>query len=467
MSRCTLFLYDLFCVLLSLLIMLGVAAEVLCGGEPAEATVLLDFYADWCQPCQAMRVTVESLERDGFSIERINIDKSPDRARQYGVNAIPCFVVLYKGREIDRISGVVTAERLKVRMRKPAEKIDKQNQPAWRYERPVGYRAAVVRVFCQDDVRTRSIGSGTLVKWGGKLFVLTARHVVQDAKQIVVEFFYGKKSKAHVLKVDATWDCAALQLDAIPDDVEPAEIELGQDAIQREGDRLESCGYGPDGRLACNTGLFIGYRRSTAATGGPDDWMVISGHARGGDSGGGVFHRRGRLVGVLWGTDGCEVVCVQAGRIHVVLNDSLRYFRQQAAGQPLAPLVPVSLSPSDRRPTPPMNSAGCCPVRSADCQPGPVPYEPSRNIDRTPALPWRADSQQRDQTLERQINGLIELERLRIAREAQRPAESIEAVKPRPVAKPNAEQASPIVAGICILGAIALGFVLFFAAPKK
>ena len=77
--------------------------------------------------------------------------------------------------------------------------------------------------------------------------------------------------------------------------------------MQIAGETAESCGYGPDGRLACNSGLFLGYKRSAETPDGPDDWFAISGHARGGDSGGGVFNRAGKLVGVLWGTDGQEV----------------------------------------------------------------------------------------------------------------------------------------------------------------
>ena len=142
----------------------------------------------------------------------------------------------------------------------------------------------MVRIYCEEsDARTRSIGSGTLVKWGGKVVVLTARHVVKDAKKIIVELHDKRTRRAKVVAVDAVWDCAVLELDGGPIGVEPAEVERGEAAMQVAGNRLESCGYGPDGRLACNSGLFLGYKRSAETPDGPDDWFTISGHARGGD----------------------------------------------------------------------------------------------------------------------------------------------------------------------------------------
>ena len=257
------------------------------------------------------------------------------------------------------------------------------------------------------------------------------------------------------MKVDAVWDCAVLELMGQPEGVEPAEVELGNEAMQQEGNRLESCGYGPDGKLACNSGLFLGYRRSTEAPAGPDDWMVISGHARGGDSGGPVFNQRGRLVGVLWGTDGQEVVCVQAGRIHALLDaavpaaktivaerKSLQGILQRAhdAAQathgrgidgwhgrvlPRRRVGPAGLFAQAFRRTQAARAAECDrPARSRD----------AAGFGQHRRQSWRVD---------------------RATSAAQADQEAA-----------NSEP-SPLVAGLCMFGAAAVGFVIYFATQKN
>ena len=342
----------------------------------AQETKLLDFYADWCGPCKAMTPVVEQLAAEGYQVQRVNVDANRELAAQYGVQNIPCFVVVEDGRELNRITGPTTIERLKVKLqRKPAVKVEAAGQPhaAWRYERPGGYRQAVVRIYCREDGRTRSIGSGVLVRWGERVVVLTARHVVKDAREIIVELCTKKTYYGHVLKVDATWDCAVLQLTGTPEGVVPAEVELGQAAMPADGVRLESCGYGSDNKLAANTGLFKGYRRSSDAKDGPDDWMVISGHARPGDSGGPVFNGRGHVVGVLWGTDGEEVICVQPGRLHVLLTEAVKVYVPRATGDGwhAAPMEGVQTQ-FQRRPTPPMPGPEpyVAPQAGCDCPPG-------------------------------------------------------------------------------------------------
>jgi thiol-disulfide isomerase/thioredoxin len=445
------------CGWMTILVLLWGAA-VVCA-----ETTLLDFYSDSCGPCRAMAPAVEEIAREGFAVKRINVSEDRESAATFNVTAVPCFVVIEDGREVDRIVGLTTVERLKVKLvRRPQARIEvdvkkTRPHPAWRYERPEGHRSAVVRIYCQDDTRTRSIGSGVLVRWGKRIVVLTARHVVQDAKKIVVEFCTRKTCAARVLKVDVIWDCAVLDLTDRPEGIAPAEMELGNSAMQREGNRLESCGYGPDGKLACNSGLFLSYKRSTQAQNGPDDWMEISGHARSGDSGGPIFNERGHVVGVLWGTDGQHVIGVQAGRIHCLLDEAVPAEAEQKAL--------VALSVIERRPTPPL------PGPEPEIQPvAPLVPVPSVHSDATrqdsarqifgrkpipqpPAVVVKPDPEVR------QALGDIDAKVGVLVGDRQRQQQAAE--------KPKSESPSPLLTGLAILAAIILGFVIYFAAASK
>ena len=331
-------------------------------------------------------------------------------------------------------------------------KVKRRPTPAWRYERPVGHRAAVVRVFCDDGARTRSIGSGVLVRWGKRVVVLTARHVVKDAKRVIVETCKRKSYRARIIKVDAAWDCAVLELSGKPEGVEPAEVELGPAAMFRDGDRLESCGYGPDGKLACNTGLFRGYRRSSAKMDGPDDWMVVSGHARGGDSGGPVFNSRGRVVGVIWGYDGQTVVSVQAGRIHRLLDEAVAGYQQQA--------LPIF----QRNPTPP----------KPDYMPQAplVAVEPVKRQDgKQPLLPWRGESEARDRDFENRLSRLLTAqEQERQARLAGQDGGTSVDVRVGPKQEREAATArepKPLGVALCLAGAALVGVLVFYGVQKN
>ena len=97
-----------------------------------------------------MAATVDDLAQAGYAVERINIDKQPELARRYGVRAIPCCIIVERGREIDRVTGVTTIERLTLKLAAKNERgvNGLVPHPAWRYERPTGYRAAVVQILC-------------------------------------------------------------------------------------------------------------------------------------------------------------------------------------------------------------------------------------------------------------------------------------------------------------------------------
>lgn len=81
---------------------------------PEKGKVLVDFYADWCGPCKAMKPTLEKFkESSKIPLLEINVDTENDIAQKYGIRSIPCFVVIEDEKEIARKLGMQSLEQLK------------------------------------------------------------------------------------------------------------------------------------------------------------------------------------------------------------------------------------------------------------------------------------------------------------------------------------------------------------------
>lgn len=71
-------------------------------------TVLLDFYADWCGPCQMQLPVVDQLSEkyaDELEVLKINVDKHPELAQIYGVRSIPALFLVHDQVIQDKMVG--------------------------------------------------------------------------------------------------------------------------------------------------------------------------------------------------------------------------------------------------------------------------------------------------------------------------------------------------------------------------
>ena len=71
--------------------------------------VLVDFYADWCGPCQMMGPVVEEIagEVSDAKVCKINIDEQMEIAQRYGVMTIPTFAVFKNGEIVKKEIGAL------------------------------------------------------------------------------------------------------------------------------------------------------------------------------------------------------------------------------------------------------------------------------------------------------------------------------------------------------------------------
>ncbi len=94
--------------------------------EAAEAagSVVVDMYADWCNPCKIMAPVVEALSQTMTDVKfcKCNVDQAPSVARQYRVLSIPAFLVFRDGELKDSLVGVMDEEELEAEIRNALEK---------------------------------------------------------------------------------------------------------------------------------------------------------------------------------------------------------------------------------------------------------------------------------------------------------------------------------------------------------
>lgn len=76
--------------------------------------VLVDFYADWCGPCQMLAPELERLSDElGVKVVKINVDEVSEVARRFRIMSIPTLLLYKNGEQVKRQSAYMPFEQLK------------------------------------------------------------------------------------------------------------------------------------------------------------------------------------------------------------------------------------------------------------------------------------------------------------------------------------------------------------------
>ena len=76
----------------------------------SDIPVLVDFWADWCQPCKMIAPSVAQVadEYEGkIKVGKLDVDSNPRTSTALNIRGIPALLIFNEGKPIDQIIGAV------------------------------------------------------------------------------------------------------------------------------------------------------------------------------------------------------------------------------------------------------------------------------------------------------------------------------------------------------------------------
>lgn len=83
--------------------------------------ILIDFYADWCGPCQTLLPIIDDLAneyKDKAEIVKINVDENQNLAGQFQVRSIPALFFVKNKEVVNKLQGLQTKKTLSEELNK-------------------------------------------------------------------------------------------------------------------------------------------------------------------------------------------------------------------------------------------------------------------------------------------------------------------------------------------------------------
>ncbi|MAQ37620.1 MULTISPECIES: DegQ family serine endoprotease [Thioclava] len=139
--------------------------------------------------------------------------------------------------------------------------------------------------------RSNALGSGFVISEDG--YIVTNNHVIEDADEIEIEFFSGKRLDAKLVGTDPKTDIALLKVES---DSPLPFVAFGDSDAVRVGDWVMAMGNPLGQGFSASAGIISA--RNRELSGSYDDYLQTDAAINRGNSGGPLFDMEGEVVGV-------------------------------------------------------------------------------------------------------------------------------------------------------------------------
>lgn len=74
----------------------------------SDQTVLLDFYAEWCGPCNTLSPIIDEIvnENKNIKVYKVNIDEEINLVNKFNIVSVPTILIFKNGEITSRVSGL-------------------------------------------------------------------------------------------------------------------------------------------------------------------------------------------------------------------------------------------------------------------------------------------------------------------------------------------------------------------------
>ena len=75
----------------------------------ADSYVLVDFWADWCNPCKMLGPVIDKMaeeyDEEALKVRKMNVDENKEKPAEYNVSGIPTILLFKDGEVVHKMVG--------------------------------------------------------------------------------------------------------------------------------------------------------------------------------------------------------------------------------------------------------------------------------------------------------------------------------------------------------------------------